>query len=279
MKKLTRLVPPWETADYGRYLFKQALRKETPGVLKSLADDVLPAYLAITPEIARQSYKPAIHPTVHARSSGFIAAIDGNQLPLYWWSIQAGTNESLEAAELKSKLWKWAERFHLSDEWLLDVAAQTLYFWRERKDQNEIGSSWGHLPTQVFSSIGLDECEFELPADAWDLDTEQWEEFETRVTEELLSRLAAYKERILSLAIDRGYERAPIIKNEEHFRWLALYQVQGSSPKDIANHFRIEIRSAENIQNTVLKAVRQKAKLISLTLRDSKAQSRKKNVN
>ena len=273
MKKLTRLVPPWEIADYPRYLFKQALRKETPEVLESLAEDVLPAYRAITPEIARQSYKPAIRPTVHVVLPASSQPIDGNQMPLFWWSIEAGAGESPEAAELKSKLWKWAERFHLTDEWLLDVAAQTLYSWRDPNNKT-IGANWGHLPTQVFGSISVDECKFEIADIGWDVEVEPWQTFEARITKQFQSQL---REQMLMLAEEQGYEPAPQIRNKKHFDWLAMYQVCGFSPKDVANHFQIETRRALNVQNTVWKAIEEKAAQISLTLRKSNS-PRRRNV-
>jgi hypothetical protein len=97
---------------------------------------------------------------------------------------------------------------------------------------------------------------------------QDWAEFQRRATNTFNEHLKAYKVGIDAKLQQIGFRPAPKLREADHFRLLALYQVRGWSPAKIANDLSetsgrvmTEKRCAE------MRAIKRKAQLISLTLR------------
>jgi len=276
MPESAHLKPAWEKTDHARHLFKEALRTRTPKVLISLHDDVLPAYKALTPSIAKRSYAsrklrrlaectgPEIDPAFAYEEAG--------DLPLGWVAVKRGGSRTKETKRLKTSLEDWASRFNLSADWILDSAVQSLFAWnRSGADRNDL--HWEHVP---LLRVHLNPRPLEFGDPGWLVDEETWPQFNARVMQEFRTMLSAYRANTIAHAQENGWTPPPLLREKQHFEWLALFQVRNKSPKDIAREFVLTKRKAANIENTVLAAVRHKASLIGLALRSGKSGPKKR---
>jgi hypothetical protein len=259
------LTPKWSKSDYGRYVFKEALRRTTPEVLDSLHQEVLPIYKAITPEVVKQrlssrKLRPLgesgfdIDPAFEEEAGDFL---------LTWYEVQSDTSGTKQIVQLNEGLQRWSQQFNLDAEWILDAAVQTLFTWsRHSPDQSAL--KWGRVPGL---DMRFEQREFNFSDAGWNGEEETWKDFEDRVTRRFKKQLQEYRVDITNLAVNQGWTERHDFKEKQHFDWLALYQVRQTSPKEITKHFSLVRRKPFNIENTVFKAVGRKAKLIGLTLR------------
>src|SRR5207253_1297112 len=118
-----------------------------------------------------------------------------------------------------------------------------------------------------FCPFTFEEREFRFHDGGWEAGDESWTAFQKRIQSAFKASLVEYEERLRALAEDRQYTEPPEIRNPQHFDWLALYQSAKKSPGAIKKILAAEGYHTE--ENTILIAVRDKARLIGLTLRPS----------
>jgi hypothetical protein len=159
----------------------------------------------------------------------------------------------------------WGERFKLTDPWLHQAATLTLHQWHT--DPEAPGALfWAGLPDMPIQTTPPAERQMMFEAQGWLGESEDWIEFKRRATDTFNEQLKAYKVGVDAKLKHIGSRSAPKLREKDHFRWLALYQVRGWSPRKLATDL-IENDRRDISENGVLRAIRRKAQLIGLTLR------------
>ena len=148
---------------------------------------------------------------------------------------------------------EWAERWHLTDEWLIDVARDTLTTWLKYPEhsrgqwadptQGDLVPDWPNIP------LGP------LGTQSWDPIFESETAFRSRIEQHILD--------VRKVAETTGHIKPREKRNLKHFSWLVRFQVNEWSAERILNKFLDE--NAE--LTTITKALRDTANLIGLTLR------------
>jgi hypothetical protein len=193
-------------------------------------------------------------------------------------AMQEGTvGDVTEAAALtlRDAVRMWGERWHLTDQWILDAALATIVAWAN----DAPGGEW--WPDAQAAVVGLVGKHFvldadtvtrwraiEVPsraerlvfdADAWEPAAMRWQDWETRVVERFKETLADHRTTIEKRAAEAGMVRTEI-RREEHLLWLARYQVGKESFSAIG-------RAAGVDRAAVARAIKTAATLCGLTLR------------
>ena len=268
------------THDRARWLFEKALAEDVQEVLESLEKDVLPSYLALSPEIAKRSF---LDPTTLRQLGSF--AINGmihpefepqDGLPVRSKSLERGANRSPEALQAYKALENWTARFELRDEWLRDLAVATLYGWAvDKRSKKPITRRWRHLPEVTTVAI-YEGPNVEFVCPGWDLGRESWPEFLKRARKLFNDQLDSYRRDVTRSALDGGWDLAPDIREQQRFRWLAWYQTLGWSASTILN---CKCRGLDVTENNVLKQIQISAQQATVTLRPSRKGRTKQNRN
>ena len=168
----------------------------------------------------------------------FVAA--GAPLPraqrLYLFAISRWVPDALrELLEIvgddDAGLAAWAARRRVTDDWVLRNIRSNWEFWREEPDT--VGRWRVHVPQA-----------FWVPMFTWEPDRETFDQYSARVKN------------------SPGLMRTPE-KAENHFEWLAKYQVGGVSVSELAAHAEVNLE-------TVSEALGSTARLVGVTLRPAR---------
>jgi hypothetical protein len=168
-------------------------------------------------------------------------------------------------------LLKWTQRYNLLDEWLLEKAFRTLFYWSN-------ADFFEHNIANVAScTIGwFDESQFpKFEFRQWNPLMETWSYYQQK----LEKAAGSYKkeiEKIMSTSYCGIYTKTPVIKKSEQFEWLVRFQVKNWSYSKIARYYfqinptdesyKANIESKKSVLSRQLHAL---ANLIGLTLRTS----------
>jgi hypothetical protein len=143
----------------------------------------------------------------------------------------------------------WAERFHLSNDWVIDGATMLVEAWREYPESRQ--AIWqSSVPSHR-------QGEGEQPR-RWNPLLETEAEYDEYIEE--------YKSSIRQEAKAAGFLDTPIKRNREHFDWLVAHQVLVRTYEQIAE----EYGSGDGItEASIGRAIVETAKQIHLTLRSA----------
>lgn len=272
-----RLEPQSERAT--RCLFCKAIEEHTPEVLRSLQDDVLPFYRALSIEVAKRTYANLGLQPLGLKGLEINPLFDTGHLPVTWWAVQSGMYEGNEAFALWKALRKWSEKYHLTEEWLRDLALHTLFYWREKVAGKPLDLLWHQLPSieGVFDGQG-DEIEFssgagqEFSNEGWNVGDQAWHEYRNFLRAAFDQFLADYHRRTIKQAVLGGWSKADDIRdNQQRFKWLALNLVKGLNPTEILKSFPWLNVSPSNIAKQMTLTAQQ----VGVTHRSSKGRPRK----
>ena len=225
--------------------------------------------------------------------------------------ISEATLEHLrERASWERKLADWADGWCLSDEWILDRVNGTLWYWahqpgREDEFERTYGShsmTLRHLPDReeidapdwapMLPSIGRDlvfrneEIRFTFQHPGWHPELNYWSYVEPRIRAAFEHQLRAYHAHLCHLARERGLVEAPTKRGgedvfpDQHFEWLARWQVQRWTKPQIAEEYDVGEWKTEWTLNgyrrkhsgisAITDALKRTSALIGLTLRKGK---------
>ena len=203
---------------------------------------------------------------------------------------------------LQQSLRAWAERWHLTSPWCLDLAVMTLHVWEYPgykglgwEDDRWVGD-WseepprGPDPTSVearsffmegpgdtFNVLDAHERHFVFEHDGWDVQRKSYSAFLRKIDEAFTERLAAYRKHISDLAQARGLVDVPEKRQlAAHGEWAVLFQVKGLGWTDIAkrNPSKLQLKPEEKARSEtmtpggILKAVTSFLKLLELEQRE-----------
>jgi hypothetical protein len=267
-----RLEPFYDSR--ARYLFCKALEEHTPEVLDSLRVYALPVYQALTVEVAKKSYRSiGLRPT--ERVGLDVDPLLESALPVSWWEVEQGSSHTAEAQALCSAIENWRDEFHLTDEWILDLAMQTLFRWRQQIESREpVLLQWQRLSVELlFGLFDGQGPEFRFRHPGWNL-RDDWQAFKSSVEDAFESIVAGYHRQVVTQAYAGGWDEAPDIREQLRFKWLALWQVKGHSAHQIQDATPQMKVSSSNVE----KQVQLSAKQAGVTPRPSQ-KGRRQNRN
>lgn len=197
------------------------------------------------------------------------------------------------AQDLKKAIEKWAGRYNLGCDWILDAAVNSLSMWAnpprrwpeikdldEGQDRDVNDEVPGKGPLQLSAGtyvwalrtpLSEEEERFMFECMGWGPTTpETWSEARVRIEDEFRAKLRKYHEHISAKLQSRQFTRITSRRKKQHYDWLVHYQVLGWKPIRIAQE-RCGCRESDlpEVRRKVAKAVKQTAELIGLPLRPS----------
>lgn len=273
---------PDSIAWAGRRVFLLAVLRVAPQTVDSLAQDVLPAY---SPEFS--AYQEGTRTFVcfadgvlrYVVGSGVqnlaarLAARSGLWVP----SLSAGDDADKALAPFAAALAGWAGRWHLRDDWILNVALTTL---DSLSRVERPCASWRF----VASILRYPHYGGPMPAapaltlDPWLPTTETYAAYRTRALSECARQLDEYLFCVDEHYDEAGFKLTPEYRAlEHHAEWLVRYQVLEEEWPDIAATATRELadgRRAPVTDQAVRDAVKKTADLLGLTLREGRGPGR-----
>ncbi|MDO3676142.1 hypothetical protein [Paenibacillus ehimensis] len=109
----------------------------------------------------------------------------------------------------------------------------------------------------------------------WDPRTETWKEFEESMDRWFAAYKKMYRERTEKFMEQHGYVKGKEKRNQEHFKWLVHYQIQGWSLRQIAEHYE----DKELSEDTIFRGVKSASEIVMLNLRQSNRTGRPRSSN
>ncbi|XOK59225.1 hypothetical protein ACJ7K1_21990 [Paenibacillus elgii] len=146
-----------------------------------------------------------------------------------------------------------------SFEEILDYDHRKTFMFRESMDGKDMKS---YEPRDWPSGTG------------WDPRTETWKEFEDNLDKWFATYKKLYRERTEKFMEQHGYVKGKEKRNQEHFKWLVHYQIQGWSLRQIAEHYEDE----ELSEDTIFRGVKSASEIVMLNLRPSNRVGRPRSV-
>jgi hypothetical protein len=272
---MTRDQSLWVTSDHAqnrpRAIFLRELASRVPQVLQHLHDHVLPEYSRIYPQISAETSRgPRIQ---HVKN--FVGWLFKDEAPvvvqenlpdiLYWRNIDRLEPQYPALSGLKDLLLRWSRDFRLTDEWLLDVALQTLYLLQKTPMRPRL--HFWRLSVFNLPPLSLDRM-LRFKDRGWDPHLDTWKEFHDNISAAFDEHLKQYRTTVEAFLEKSGWKRVPEIRQRKHYTWLVLFQVKGWSPEHILDRFPSnDDRNTE--ESTITKGVQSAARLAGVTLRAS----------
>jgi|GEM_PF-5024686 len=188
----------WEAQRY----FFIAIMKEHPEVLSDLKRIVLPVFI--------------------------------KTIPCSWVKVKSDSQHQ----EVKEAILKWADKYNLNEDFVLDAAIKTMKCWYEAPSFAEFNplqwsfSAKGYWPDKP---VSVEERKIEITHPGWDPigEREPWSIFEESFMLFIKDYLKEYRNRI-DQKLTKTHQRTPQRNSTEPFSWLASFQVGGKSINRIA---------------------------------------------
>jgi hypothetical protein len=214
---------------------------------------VAPSFLEGPPEqyvmrrISKEELKGIIDdPVTHLRHS---------------WSHEFAGAVDPKRIDLSDRLAKWGKKWRLSDEWIYDIALDTMTWWTTRPSWPNM---WHHTRHWGLTSKDVP-APFTIYEEWW---FEPWREFRSRI----LNQLDAYKSDIDACHLRLGFDPKAVGNSRHHSQWLARFQVGRESPNSIRVWHEKE-RGERLAESAITKGYTRLASRIGLTLRTKRASS------
>ncbi len=231
-----------------RWCFLECLEALVPEVLEDLRKTVLPIYGCAKTETE-----------------------DG--LPLYPWVDVRERWERVDSAthpltyQLGFALAAWAQRHHLSDNWLLEVALSTANRWDEQQQGSASTREDPHEPTGFVRplSVGVNTfaSTFTFTHDGWVPTWETRANYIAGLQKALEEALRAHLDSRETEARNRGLKRSSSKREvDRDLDWLIRWQVQGWTWTRIQRESRVRVS-----RSTIRDSVGHMANELGLTLR------------
>lgn len=198
-----------------RRLFLLSIKEFAPEVLESLRDDLFASF-----DVS----------AIRRHLDNYSVALDDIGLS----DLIEISDDDVATMTFLDKLEQWGEQWHLSMDWLLDVSFQTLCRWTNHPDYLErlewYSNGFGYWEPSDYRDHGIN---FQFRS--WNpIGGEGRNEFAELAREAFRDSLNAYLNNKKDRLTKSGYVKSPREKNEEHLKWLVLFQVKGVSHFEIA---------------------------------------------
>jgi hypothetical protein len=171
---------------------------------------------------------------------------------------------TLNLRELRDDVGRWAKGWHMGGvDWFLDRCIKAGRAWQSQPllrthDLLAVGSESG------FSVVSPRESLICFEHQGWTPNWEHWDDFHEDVQRQFDEFLAAYRDRMESVALAKGYIRTPEKLRQEHFDWLVRFHCGSQSLVEIKM-----TRTAGHVTSTsaISKGIHSAARSVGLTVR------------
>lgn len=177
-----------------------------------------------------------------------------------------GKRKTFEA--LQNELPKWAEKYHLDFNWLLNRALNTLLMWSVGE---QVGGWGGGLVVCLGAVPEIKTFSFE--AEEWDPAQKNWKEYEDYLNVKFKRMKATYRDQVEARAEEHELLKTPEVRNREHFAWLVRFQVQGWKYREIADNYPLPTGEVLT-EDMIGKGIKRAARLAGISLRQAKKSGR-----
>lgn len=171
-----------------------------------------------------------------------------------WSSIMARATADPTFAHLRDAVITWSERYHLTADWCLAVAARTLALWCLAPGA-AADRAWFAVEVGRRVPYGDDQTAFHFDHPGWHVAGQRRAEAVAAIRQAFEMDLDAYLDRMDHLAQDRGLTLPPEHRGADHLRWLALYQAAGYSQAEIAQRYHVERATARDGLHAAAEAI------------------------
>ena len=234
--------PNW----FARSRFLATVTQLVPAVLQDLRSHALPSYRQLDAEL--RTAPQFINGQLHHGWDSIIAIAVADTSP-------AGL------PPLIASMLRWAQQYHLAEDWVLNQALGTLYRWVSGAGQDVwqgVGRSWGY-------PLSPESISFDFSAGGWDPVMARRKDYEQRLHDVFALRLREYLDRVEADTEERGWTRTKEWRElgrtlEGRFTPLVRWQVEQWTRQRIAEEAGCSIRQIRTILVV-------SAKEIGLTLR------------
>lgn len=245
-----------EVLQEARHWFLLAVQDANQSVLIDLRQKILPHYVLMHAAFMKQPVVGYATKELHSFHRQIISRWRRTDPP----ECPPGVQKA--ARRLRCCLVRWARSFHLNESWLLEIAMRTMERGVDLPPTADRLSwaplqSWRNIPSvSPFVFIGR----------GWDPIKERRELYRANTRADFESKLREYMDEVSSHSSE-ALSPTPEIRSPAHFNWLARYQVNGESPKSIAENAG---KNYHVSPAAVEKAIREIALLVGLPLRRRK---------
>jgi hypothetical protein len=265
------------STQVARDRFLKAVANHFPKVLQALRLEVLPHFSSLF-EI-RQSPRTDIRAAGRAPTYGVapnfragpperyvmrrvpkeeIKRLTEDPLTLPWrhsWSRDFARAVDPKRIAVRDRLAKWGKIWRLHEEWIYDIALDTMMWWAARPSWPDMwhhDRHWGIASKDAPPALTI--CE-----EWW---FEPWSQFESKIQ----SQIDTYKGTIDAYHARHGYDPESVGNSPHHYVWLALFQVGRKSPSSILV-WHEKTHSKQLAESAITKGYTRLAGRIGLTLR------------
>lgn len=187
---------------------------------------------------------------------------DAVPLPLrHSWSHEFARAVDPKRVAVRDRLARWGKTWKLPDEWIYDIALDTMTWWTARPS---CPNMWHH--TRHWGLTSKDEPPPLTIYEEWWF--EPWSEFRSRIQ----SQLDAYKSAIDAYHVRLGFDPEAVGNSPHHYVWLALFQVGRESPNSI-RVWHERTHGERLAESAITKGYTRLASRIGLTLRTKRPSS------
>ena len=256
-----------------RYHFLKAVETRTPEVLRSLRHDVWPAYektyWQMFPRQTSDTWKYSLHPEL-------VASWIEKKEPTRWIDLgQSAPND------LRDRVLAWARDHHISKDWVLHQALNTMFTWTENESSPRRSLNVENARSRIARALGSSKPERDS---SWDLKTYRWHvqrhwffgraeqkqfgytawmgerpsDFKRRTRVEFAAHLKAYMVEVEERS--KALRRVPSLTKPEMFDMLALYLCRGMKRDELQALFRKDVTG-------IYRDLREAAELVDLSLK------------
>jgi hypothetical protein len=257
--------------------FLKAVADHFPKVLETLRRDVLPHFSSLF-EIRpnpRMQLRPGGYGTTFGVPPDYAAGppeqyimvratkeeikrhIDDPAASLlrHSWSCEFAHAVDPKRIAVRDRLARWGKIWRLGEEWIYDIALDTMEWWTTRPSwpiRWHHNRHWGIDANDAPPALTIHE-------EWW---FEPWAQFSKRIQ----TQISAYKLAVDDYHAHHGYDPEAVGNSPHHFEWLALFQVGRQSPIKIRD-WHEKTHGEQLAESAITKGYTRLAKRIGLMLR------------
>ena len=190
-----------------------------------------------------------------------IATTEEISIPPVWQDlIEAVESSDPDLVALHDVVLGWSHRWHLDTDWCRDQALRTLIMWTTVPVDDPARTTWSLERGSLFQPVLRGWPPFRFYHAPWD------PTFTSRTTavkalhDAFDQKLAQYLNSVEDAAMAMGMQSTPEKRTDDHFAWLARYQIGGESFDRLA-------KDVFRDRRTVAAGIKAAARLIGLPLR------------
>lgn len=163
----------------------------------------------------------------------FLGAIE-KVAPHVLQDLKELSGDSLEA---------WAEKYNLTNNWIINTARDTLKMWDDFPELTEGPLEWIYPSSSYWLPIDKKTRRISYNHSGWDPAGETRASFKERTMNNFEKYLEKYMDSLEGLTQEKGYIKSKEKYTAMHFEWLVEYQVNNKSFSSIGHESRKNVEA------------------------------------